>query len=666
MKKIILKEISLVNFRGVKEKRIEFGEKETAILGKNATGKSTIFDAFIWLLFGKDQFDRKDFEIIPIENGARLDRVDAEVSAVIEIDGQEMKLKRVLHQKWVRRRGTSEEVFDGCETLFYINDVPLRAGDYKTKIDEIIDETVFKMITNPSFFLSLNWKEQREQLFRIAGTVSDEQIAATNKDFKDLLEEISGKSMQEFKKEISARKRKLNDDLKLIPAKIDQTVRLMPEKKDYSLIGQELKECDEKIKEVENKIHDKKALMDSYYKEIEAIQREINSIKQKQNQIVFEAERKDQQEKFKVEKQKTEIENKIRAAQIQLNNEISHKKQLEKNIESLTAELKIQKNSIDELREKWIQENKKDFDEISENLVCPLFEIVCNDIVANEKFRKNREEARISFYEEKKKKLDRITEEANKKSSRIAEIEKDVAECRKEIEESVKTISEIQKDIDDLTIAFKGIIIPVKRTIIPQQIHEWVELQDEIERLNNSMPKFEEIDVTEFAEEKKSLTAKRDLLLKELSEHDLIERYSNEIALLEEEARMISQQIADIEKKEFTIDAFTKIKIDECENRINKLFEIVKFKLFDKTIDGNEFEVCIATNKQGVPISVTNLGEQVNAGMDIINTLSRFYNVAAPIFIDRRESVNSIVNTGSQIINLIVSEDSELVVKKIA
>lgn len=208
MKKIILKEISLVNFRGVKEKRIEFGEKETSIYGRNATRKSTIFDAFIWLLFGKDQFDRKDFEIIPIENGKRLDRVDAEVSAIIEIDGQEMKLKRVLHQKWVRRRGTSEEVFDGCETLYYINDVPLRAGDYKTKIDEIIDETIFKMITNPSFFLSLNWKEQREQLFRIAGTVSDEQIAATNKDFKDLLDEISGKSMQEFKKEISAKKKK--------------------------------------------------------------------------------------------------------------------------------------------------------------------------------------------------------------------------------------------------------------------------------------------------------------------------------------------------------------------------------------------------------------------------------------------------------------------------
>ena len=104
-----------------------------------------------------------------------------------------------MHQKWVRRRGTSEEVFDGCETLYYINDVPLRAGVTKQNC-EIIDETIFKMITNPSFFLSLNWKEQREQLFRIAGTVSDEQIAATNKDFKDLLDEISGKSMQEFKK----------------------------------------------------------------------------------------------------------------------------------------------------------------------------------------------------------------------------------------------------------------------------------------------------------------------------------------------------------------------------------------------------------------------------------------------------------------------------------
>ena len=149
MKQVKLKSLSLTHFKGHKAISIAFGDS-TTISGDNRMGKSSIFDAFTWLLFGKDQFDRKDYEIFPIVDSKRLDRVDAEVVGTLSVDGTPITLKRVFRQQWVRPRGAAEEVYKGNETLFFVNDVPKKAGEYKAVIDGIIDEGLFKLITNPS------------------------------------------------------------------------------------------------------------------------------------------------------------------------------------------------------------------------------------------------------------------------------------------------------------------------------------------------------------------------------------------------------------------------------------------------------------------------------------------------------------------------------------
>ena len=167
-----------------------------------------------------------------------------------------------------------------------------------------------------------------------------------------------------------------------------------------------------------------------------------------------------------------------------------------------------------------------------------------------------------------------------------------------------------------------------------------------------------------------SLTAKRNDLLDSKKELELqlktkddIKRSEKEIDDLKERGKQLSQQIADLEKQEFTARDFTKAKIDTCETKINSLFKITRFKLFDYTLDGNPVETCKALDNSGVPYDTTNTAQQVNMGIDIINALSRYYGVSAPIFIDRRESVNNLIDTQSQIINLVVTKDKELIVK---
>ena len=263
-----------------------------------------MYDAFLWLLFGKDQFDRKDFEIIPTDNGKQLDRVDPEVSAVINVDGRIMNLKRVLHQKWVRRRGTAEEVFDGCETLYYFNDVPLKAAEYKARVDLIVEESVFKMITNTAAFLSLHWTKQREILFSIAGTTSDEQIAASDPRFAELMEMLTGKSMVDFKKELSARKKKLKSDLENIQPRIDQTTRLMPAEQDWKELEKKIDLINKEIAQIDEILADSAKANRAQYEAIQAKQADINRLNTERNEVLNKAKTQAQQDAFEGEPKK--------------------------------------------------------------------------------------------------------------------------------------------------------------------------------------------------------------------------------------------------------------------------------------------------------------------------------------------------------------------------
>ena len=353
MKNVILKRLSLVNWKGQKERSIDFSN-ETSICGANATGKSTMFDAFIWLLFGKDSLDRKDYNIIPIENGKRVDRVDAEVCGVLDVNSKEITLKRVLHQKWVRKRGTAVETYDGCETMFYINNVKCgTAKEYAAKVDSIIDETVFKMITNPSFFLSLKWQDQRSQLFYIAGTISDEQIAASKPEFKALLDSIIGKTLTQYKREISAKKTELNNDLKLIPSRIDQTRKLMPEAKDFDALQTELEAVESEIERVEKSMTDKSTAIRGQYEEIQKKQGQINDLKTKQQTVVHEAKEKAANDANTQNSKRRETEGKLNEARITLSSVRSSFKTQEQTVSSLKDVISKQDEKVENKRKEW-------------------------------------------------------------------------------------------------------------------------------------------------------------------------------------------------------------------------------------------------------------------------------------------------------------------------
>ncbi|MFA5528414.1 MAG: ATP-binding protein, partial [Peptostreptococcales bacterium] len=162
---IELAKLELLNFKGIKEKTIGFG-KETNIYGRNETGKTTIFDSFTWLLFGKDSTNRSDFNIKTLDkNGEFIHGLDHQVTGILLVDGKEVILRRLLKENWVKKRGSAEAIFSGNTTEYFINEEPKKEKEYKEYINSLIDENVFKLLTNPMHFnVNTSWQDRRKIL----------------------------------------------------------------------------------------------------------------------------------------------------------------------------------------------------------------------------------------------------------------------------------------------------------------------------------------------------------------------------------------------------------------------------------------------------------------------------------------------------------------------
>lgn len=652
MKQVILKSLSLCNFKGEKERTTNFNVDVTTITGGNGMGKSRHFDAFIWLLFGKDTQDRKDYEVKTRVNGAELHNVECSVSGVIVVDGQEITLKRAFVENLVKPRGQVERVFKGNHTECWWNETPVNVGEYTKRIEAIIEPSLFKMITNPAFFVNMNWKLQREQLFQLAGTITDTEIASQKPEFAALLDKVSGKSLADFKAELSARKKRLKDELAQIQPRIDQTHKMKPENEDFHAIEVEIENIDKEIAEIDKAIADVTAAIRRQYEAEQRKQNRVNALKSECQQIIFDAKTKAQDAAFEANATRRTLENKVKDKEREI-------EQVRKDINAGRVEMANHQREIDrikdeqdKLRSDWFAENEKSY---NGETTCPhCGQDLPEDMVAK---------AREVFTNAQLDKCNAISSKGKQLGEKVAELEAKVAEIQGNVDNATKNLDALNAELDALKNAWFEIPVVDAAAVVPELIPEYVAKQKEIADLEATIITDNSgVDTTNLQTQKAECNKKRGELVALLAKRDTIARCEKEIADLEAKGKQLAQQIADAEREEYTVEQFTKTKVEECEKRINAMFKFVSFRLFDFTIEGNPVETCIATIG-GVPYGSANTASKVNAGLDIINTLCKFYGVCAPIFIDNRESVNELVDTESQIINLVVTNDKFLTIQ---
>ena len=646
MKNIFLQQISLHNFKGIKSKTIDFKNHETDILGANGSGKTTIFDAFTWLLFGKDSHDRKDFNIKTIlENGKTIEKTEHSVTAILSVDGEEVVLKRIFKESWVKKRGELEAELKGHETEFYVNDVPKKSGEYSAYINEIVNENYFKFITNPKYFTSQNWKVQRDILFEISGTVSDAEIANGNQKFAALIDQLNGKSIEDYKLQIQSQKKKLKADLDVIPTRIDEVERNKPEAEDWASLENESNKISKQIEELDTMMENSTKSLQSINEKNRAIQSEINELINKQAQLVADKNAENQKIDYQNKSEKREIEFKIETAKREILNHNKSIENLEKSKENFSYQLNALGDEFDVV-------NASKYEASTDGLTCPVWQIKCADSKSLEFHQNNQKKAEETFNAEKVEKLRKINEKGKTLKAELAGIDGEVAAYKGKISSAEAEIKTLEQKLAIYPSDNAKIV-----EVSGESIAEWKELQRKIEaKKAELLPETTSTDNGDLKVKKYDLQQLLIALNQKLAKKSQIEAAENRIAELNAEMKKIAQQISNLEKDEFIIDEFTKAKISESEARINSRFTFVQFKLFDTQINGATVPTCEALIN-GVPYSDANTASQINAGLDIINILSKFYGVTAPVFIDNRESVSFILPTETQIVNLIVSPE---------
>lgn len=639
--RLFVKKLEIENWKGVKKETFEFDQNETWFEGANGTGKTSMFDSVLWCLFGIDHLDRSDHEIRPTVNGEPVHRLESKVCLSMRIDESDsLKLTRVYRENWVKPKTKTEEEYKGNTTDYYINDVPVQKKEYDAKVTSICSAGGFKAVTNTRYFNSLNWDVQRKILFEIAGNISDEQVAAGNMEFEALLKEVTGMSLETFKKALAVKKRKVQEELDDIGPRISELNRNKPEQMDWETISGILKEKEDELASVEKQIGDSAAKSEEENKSRLATQEQINALEAENAKLKIYEESN---------KQGTidHLTQQIREKEIEKGNKQRDGNTKQVRLEYLKGEKERLQTKKDKLLEEYRSISAEQLTFKEGEFICPTCKRQLDDSDIEEKQQHMTEE----FNRSKTERIEKNVREGKALKAQIEEIEKEIGEIG---DIQIADVSEIDADVTKLKAKLE------ETRGAPLTYNESNPFKANEAKIADLRAKLAEGNTFTTDDSlrlrKEALKGEIKTIEAELAKKDMIVNTEKRINELESQKRTLNQEKADLEMKEFTVKNFEDAKSAAVENEVNKLFSVVKFKLFRRQVDGQVVPDCECM-VDGVLYSTLNNARQVAAGLDIIRVLNGHYNLFAPIFIDNRESVTEIPQMDCQIINLVVNPD---------
>ena len=595
---IKIKTLKLENFKGIKDLTIDFKDT-TNIYGDNAVGKTTIFDAYSWLLWDKDSLNRKDFAIKPYDkNGEEVHNLESIVEGDFAFGDIDLTLKKIYKEVWTKKRGSTQAEFTGHTTDYYINSVPVKKKEYTERIASVISEDNFNLLSNPLYFNQiLDKTKRREVILGLIEEVKPEDIIAKNKDLEDL--DLETYTVDELKKIAKDSAKKINKDIESIPARIDELDKSKIHDIDFDALEFRKRSTLPAIKEIDEKLADASIMaegMTEITEKITALQKEKSDLTEKYQNKCFEINLKNKNVLLEKEHDKLALE------------------EAKKNIEKL-------KDLVEKAREEWQEVHKEQY---QGDFKCPT----CGQDLLPDQIEKTM----ANFNKKKSEKLGSIEEKAKDLKIKIEECEKLIA---------IYEVKEYKEE--DLPIE------PIRLKEIDQEINE----------AKAKLSDFSLDNKKDLLEKKDSLNEDLEEINKKLSLQGQNEKIDERIKELEKQEKELAKAYEEQQRIIYLCEEYTKAYVELVSDKINDSFDLVKFKLFENQINGGITETCEATF-EGVPYSDLNNAAKINAGLDVINSLSKKLDLKVPIFIDNAESVNELIKTDTQLVRLVVSKDKEL------
>ena len=633
-----LTKLELLNFKGLKSFTINLNG-DVVIRGDNATGKTTVFDSVCWLLFGKDSLDRADFEIKTLDGGEPIHKVNHEVTGTFTLDeGGTVELKRVYREKYSSPRG-GEVNMTGHTTDYFVDGVPKKEKEYKEVVNTLIDESIFKLITNPLYFNeTYSWQNRRKLLLEMCGDIDDISVINSRDDLRRLAELLEGRTVDDHRKVVAAKKTAINKELDMIPIRIDEAVRNKPETvSDKAKLIRDIETLSAGIDEVEKQ----KAIIQNGFSstEKESKIRDINrQLEAQKSKVLSDYYKQKQHLRGEYEASLT----KLKMVEVDRDRCADRRDELNKDIERESKRIATLQSEFDTF-------NAQQFNKES----CPT----CGQALPSDK----QAVLEAEFNTNKSKKL----EEWNGLIESAVKLKANYEEQQEIMGSKVDSLTtEASQYNDAYNAKFKEYEAYSEPNLEDDPVYADLKAQLFLLEIDDE-PGADTEELTKLDEELSSMKSKKAALETELNKFKLIDDINHRILELENQQQKLVAEKNALDEASFLMDEFIKAKVNMLEENINSRFKLARFKMFNVMLNGNVEECCETTYK-GVPYRSMNNAARINVGLDIINALTSYYKVNAPVFIDNAEAVTKFVPVNSQTIKLIVDEsEPQLVVKEV-
>ena len=623
-----LTKLELLNFKGLKSFTINLNG-DVVIRGDNATGKTTVFDSVCWLLFGKDSLDRADFEIKTLDGGEPIHKVNHEVTGTFTLDeGGTVELKRVYREKYSSSRG-GEVTMTGHTTDYFVDGVPKKEKEYKEIVNALIDESIFKLITNPLYFNeTYSWQNRRKLLLEMCGDIDDISVINSRNDLRRLAELLEGRTVDDHRKVIAAKKTAINKELDMIPVRIDEAVRNKPEiVSDKAKLIRDIETLSAGIDEVEKQ----KAIIQNGFSstEKESKIRDINrQLEAQRSKVLSDYHKQKQRLRDEYESSLT----KLKMVEVDRDRCADRRDELNKEIERESKRIATLQSEFDTF-------NAQQFNKES----CPT----CGQALPADK----QAVLETEFNTNKSKKLEewKVLIESAVKLKENYEEQQEIM-----VSKIDNLTTEVSQYSDAYNVKFKEYEAYSEPNVEDDPVYADLNAQLFLLEIDDE-PGAEAEELAKLDEELSSMKSKKAGLETELNKFKLIDDINHRILELENQQQKLVAEKNALDEASFLMDEFIKVKVNMLEENINSRFKLARFKMFNVMLNGNVEECCETTYK-GVPYRSMNNAARINVGLDIINALTSYYKVNAPVFIDNAEAVTEFVPVNSQTIKLIVDE----------
>lgn len=641
MENIRIRKMRLENFKCHRKLELSFDGRNASIYGDNATGKTSVYDALTWLLFGKDSRGNgeKNIDIKPLNAAGEVADHQAvtEVEAVLLVNGDETSLRRTYQEVWSTKRGSTEATYDGNTSEYYINGVPCKKNQFDEKIRSIVPEDTFRMLTSVNYFASdLPWQKRREILFQIAGVMDDRAVMETDGRFAPLMDAMGRLSLDDLKRKLLAEKKGYVGARNEIPARISECQKTIDDlaSLDFSGARENLELLNASRENLSGQLLaiNRNSAADSKRNELEQAKLELRRL-----DMDNAAYRREQEAKAP----NTEhLRRSLSVTRRQADNARADN-------EALRSSLERNERHIAECRETWGQINAETFT----GGTCPT----CGQALPADQLKTAREK----FEAGKQKRLNEVVARADYWKLDKTNTENRIAINEDLIARADAEVTTLEDQIQRAEQAAVSVNIQDMEGYAEKSasLKAWIaQVEAELDALNRNSSEAGR----EIREKIATVNAQIAQTMTVISKEDTLKYARGRIEQLRADAAAGAEKLQGVEKLLFLMEEFTRYKTSFVEDTVNSLFRLAAFRLYREQANGGVEDRCDVTYN-GVPYMGLNSGMKINVGIDIINTLSRAYGVTVPLFVDNAESVTRLENPDTQVIRLVVSEnDKEL------